>query len=84
MTNLNDFFSGDNDVDPDAKSPKVLPGNAAIPEGADVAAPCYVCYRNDCTEFRKSNDYDTLDVRCTRCNVEYKFKFSGLWRLLGI
>jgi hypothetical protein len=84
MSNLNDFFGGNDDVAVDAEASEVLPRNARIVEGADISAPCFMCYRNDATEFTRSDDYDCLDVRCTRCNVEFRFKAPGLWRMLGL
>lgn len=86
MTSLNDFFGGDSDrpLPLDAEGSSVLDADARIAVSDDISAPCYQCFRNDATEFYKSDEHDCIDVRCSRCNVEYRFRMPGLWRLLGL
>lgn len=82
MTNLNDFWEGEEDVA--VSKDTVLSGDARVTISADFAAPCYQCYRTDHTEYRQSKQPDSLDVHCSECNIDYTFRLPGLWRMLGL
>jgi hypothetical protein len=79
VSNLHDFWGGDENADD-----KIDTTDAGVSKDIDVSAPCYQCYRTDATEYTQSREHDCLDVRCTRCNVEYSFRLPGLWRMLGL